>query len=273
MPTRDAAPHVFLIGWTGCTQRHLQKYADIWASEGVTKTTLVLEHCAMGISERWRREKFDAVAADVLAQMASAAAPIIVHVFSNGGGHVWAALGRRDDRNVQIVGLVADSAPGYLNSPTTAFNFFWETQRSKFARGGLMLVAAVVPASAIALVVAISRLQPLLRLVAALPIVLLVLFADWWSGRKQRDYFDDFLRPVRSRRGLPVRFLYSRSDALISYRAVEEVCREAAAAGAFVGRRCWKSSPHVQHARTHPKEYGEELSLLLQHVKNRQVGE
>ena len=166
MPTHDAAPHVFLIGWTGCTQRHLQKYADIWASEGVTKTTLVLEHCAMGISERWRREKFDAVAADVLAQMASAAAPIIVHVFSNGGGHVWAALGRRDDRNVQIVGLVADSAPGYLNSPTTAFNFFWETQRSKFARGGLMLVAAVVPASAIALVVAISRLQPLLRLVA-----------------------------------------------------------------------------------------------------------
>ena len=166
MPTRDAAPHVFLIGWTGCTQRHLQKYADIWSSEGVTKTTLVLEHCAMGISERWRRE-VDAVAADVLAQMVSAGAPIIVHVFSNGGGHVWAALGRRDDRNVQIVGLVADSAPGYLNSPTTAFNFFWETQRSKFARGGLMLVAAVVPASAIALVVAISRLQPLLRLVTA----------------------------------------------------------------------------------------------------------
>ena len=112
MPTRDAAPHVFLIGWTGCTQRHLQKYADIWSSEGVTKTTLVLEHCAMGISERWRREKFDAVAADVLAQMASAGAPIIVHMFSNGGGHVWAALGRLDHRNVQIVGLVADSAPG-----------------------------------------------------------------------------------------------------------------------------------------------------------------
>ena len=112
MPTRDAAPHVFLIGWTGCTQRHLQKYADIWASEGVTKTTLVLEHCAMGISERWRREKFDAVAADVLAQMASAGAPIIVHMFSNGGGHVWAALGRLDHRNAQ------NGAHGRPTSPT-----------------------------------------------------------------------------------------------------------------------------------------------------------
>ena len=82
MATRDAAPHVFLIGWTGCTPRHLQKYADIWSSEGVTKTTLVLELCdgpSIRLSSGWF-SRLEREAADVLAQMVDGA-PIIVHEF------------------------------------------------------------------------------------------------------------------------------------------------------------------------------------------------
>ena len=114
---------VHLIGWAGAQAKHLQKYETVWRTlPGAPTTVLELSHCTMGVTEAWSYAKFDDIASELLARLASApaACKIILHVFSNGGGTLWAALARKmqsQGASVQLAALVFDSARAH-HSPT-----------------------------------------------------------------------------------------------------------------------------------------------------------
>eukprot|EP00325_Prymnesiales_sp_UTEX-LB-985_P015237 CAMPEP_0174759680 /NCGR_PEP_ID=MMETSP1094-20130205/108389_1 /TAXON_ID=156173 /ORGANISM="Chrysochromulina brevifilum, Strain UTEX LB 985" /LENGTH=192 /DNA_ID=CAMNT_0015965617 /DNA_START=784 /DNA_END=1359 /DNA_ORIENTATION=+ len=131
----QAGTTVFLLGWTGCHPKHLQKYAEAWAlTLPSASTALEYEHCQFGVSEAWTTAKFDHVAEGVLQRMLTAATrdKLIVHAFSNGGGYLWAALSQRIQSRsspLHFAALVFDSCPGSFRSLSSGAAFLWESQR------------------------------------------------------------------------------------------------------------------------------------------------
>ena len=86
----------FLLGWTGAAPKHVEKYADAYRERFAGAAVVVVTgHCQIGVSEPFTEARYDEVAKAVLPRLqAAAAGPTVVHLFSNGGGMLWCALGR-----------------------------------------------------------------------------------------------------------------------------------------------------------------------------------
>lgn len=249
-PSVAPEPHavVHLIGWTGCQPKHLQKYVDVWTGLGGA-AVMETSHCRMGVSEAWSTTKFEALAAELLERLESAGtAKLVLHIFSNGGGMLWAALTRRMEATasrVRFAALVFDSCPGSFRSLTAGFNFLWASQRAPAARVGIAVAA------------------PLIALVACVSTLASVRCSTSGASDAQSRYIDDFVRYCERLHEpsprLPVLFLYSADDALIPPSAVEGAMQRLTAAGADVAHKRWERSEHVQHLRTDPEGYRAEL--------------
>ena len=241
----DAQVH--LIGWTGAQARHVEKYAEMWRSmPGAPATVVEISHCRMGVSEPWNTARFESLAAELLERLAAESGKkIVLHIFSNGGGTLWAAAARliqATSLRVRLSGLIFDSCPGSMRSIRTGFNFLWESQRSPAIRGAL---------------------------VACSPVLVLAFAAMWAASIRcaggqvtdvQSRYVHDLMlyakhhgsRPPR----LPVLFLYSANDALIRPDAVEAVMRMHEESGVCdVMSKRWECSPHVRHLETDREGY------------------
>lgn len=78
---------IFLLGWTGCSPRHLSKYAELYSAMGY-RPICFTEHCPLTALA-----SLTSLARQLL-ERASEERPLAVHVFSNGGCFLWArALG------------------------------------------------------------------------------------------------------------------------------------------------------------------------------------
>ena len=136
-----AASTVYLLGWTGAAEKHVQKYAEAW-KEALPSCTTVVEarHCRIGVSEGWSAAKFDKVAEWVLERMNGTSGKRIVHVFSNGGCMLWGAISKRihsSNSPLRFDALVFDSCPGNFRNLASGFAFLWESQRSPIAHAAI----------------------------------------------------------------------------------------------------------------------------------------
>ena len=112
---------------------------------------------------------------------------------------------------------------------------------------------------------------------ACSPLLALALVAGWLASLRcagwqltdaQTRYLDSLSLYARVMHRpppkLPVLFLYSTSDALIPFGAVEGMmARLAASGGCEVLSKRWERSPHAQHLRTDPDGYRAELQKVL----------
>lgn len=243
-----------LVGWTGASRKHLQKYADAWqALPGAPAATLLeVSHCRMGVTEPWSTIKFERLADELHERLAAApsACKLVLHIFSNGGGTLWAALARRmraaqrgGCQSIQLAGLIFDSCPGSFRSLSSGFNFLWASQRSSLVRGGLLVCA------------------PLIVLAGAIVWLWSLRCNDGGVSDLQARYAHDFLLYVRELHDaaaprLPILFLYSADDALIPPHAVKAcVAAHRALAHCDVCAKRWERSVHVSHLRTDPEGY------------------
>ena len=157
----------FLLGWTGAAPKHVEKYADAYRERFAGAAVVVVtDHCQIGVSEPFTEARYDEVAKAVLPRLqAAAAGPTVVHLFSNGGGMLWCALGRLmrrasdaaraagdgdgdgDARVARVDALVCDSAPGALDLPSLGA-FLWASQRGALARALLIVGAPLIVAGA-----------------------------------------------------------------------------------------------------------------------------
>jgi len=138
---------VVLLGWAGCQQRHLDKYADMYGRLGYDAVCCT-DHCSLrrlccpGTLSRL---------AAALLQRLEEERPAAVHVFSNGGAFLWsrtlALAAQRPDNSEPLVACqVLDSTPGrfdQMDDPRRGYHFL-----SELAGGVAALrlaVAAIYP--------------------------------------------------------------------------------------------------------------------------------
>lgn len=248
---------VHLLGWTGAQRKHLQKYADAWHSlPGNPAVIVECDHCPMGATELWSPSRFESLAAGLCDRLLAypSRRKIVISVFSNGGGTLFAALARtiiHRQASVQINALVFDSCPGSFRSVPLLFNFLWESQRSSSARAAVVLGA------------------PIIALLACLGLASSVRIDS--SGRVtdlHARYIDAVLSYATHHHqappNLPVLFLYSSDDALIPASAVEAVAEAHRQLGTcnVIAKR-WERSPHCRHLQTDPDGYKAACTDLL----------
>lgn len=202
--------------------------------------------------------QFDRLATEMMRRLiASPAKRTIIHVFSNGGGTLWAALSERLHAQgqpcpVTFAAVVFDSCPGSWRSLSSGIHFLLATQRSPLSRG--CVLASI----------------PLLTIAALLGWLASLRYAGGRITDAHARYIDSISLYARATHHrsvpapLPVVFLYSADDKLIPSSVVEGMIeRLAACDGVEVSSQRWARSPHVQHMRTDPEGYRRMLSGLL----------
>lgn len=250
---------VVLIGWTGCAEKYLKKYENAWLellSDGCD-TKLVLDHCKMGVTEAWSPAKFASIAAQLHDELLVEAPPrkkkMVVHMFSNGGAFLYAALARHVHSTrspLRFDALIFDSCPGSFRDVRLGFNFLWSSQPSPVARCAIVV------------------LSPLLVAAAALGYLASLRWSEdhGWTDVQSR-YVESILLYARETHEAPpplrALFLYSADDALIPSVSVEEAMGHFRQAGATVASKRWPSSTHVEHLRTDADGYKGELRKLV----------
>ena len=212
-PTDGVVVH--LLGWTGAQKRHVEKYADAWKSlPGMLTTVVEADHCPMGVSELWSPSKFDALGAALCDRLVAypSRCTVVLHVFSNGGATLFAALAKAmHDREafVNIAALVFDSCPGSFRSIPAGFNFLWESQRSVPMRG------------------AIVACSPLLALACGLGLAASLRIDGWRVTDMHARYIDSVLLYATHHHKSPpllqVLFLYSK-DVSQAHRSNSRSC-------------------------------------------------
>ena len=75
-----------------------------------------------------------------------------------------------------------------------------------------------------------------------------------WRTRNDTTFWDYMYNEPAN---WPCLYLYSKSDAIVDFRYVEEVMENRKKIGADVSSKCWSDSEHVAHLRKHPAEYKE----------------
>ena len=69
----------------------------------------------------------------------------------------------------------------------------------------------------------------------------------------------------------PKLFLYSDSDVLVDSAVIEGFMKEQAARGSVVLSKRWHESAHVDHWRTHPEEYEQQLRGFVARLERRKA--
>ncbi|KAK3253534.1 hypothetical protein CYMTET_37219 [Cymbomonas tetramitiformis] len=242
--------NILLLGWAGCNLKNLGKYEDVYRSMGHT-TLPYTEHCQIGIQEfrvHSTLRKHARIVCDKIMKLhkEDSEISIVCHVFSNGGGMLWAEICRQmslqNQSSFRFAGLIFDSCPGELVNIKNMWNFFYESQRSEAVRAIFYL------------------LTPLF----AFLFFVFYAFTGQFMQRYNFDaaYFDNWLKYPFLKQ-TPALFLYSKDDILIPSTTVEDMIRRQRLAGVATTVKSWKHSTHVQHLRRHPKEYIEEVTHFL----------
>jgi hypothetical protein len=267
-------PHAaFIFGALGSTAQQLECYDQLHRELGAALVVTI--PCSMGpILD----PKFVRSAVEANLQEHPEHAPVVAHVFGNGGmllyRHVF--VGRPCIAS-RVSAVIFDSTPGKWFTLSTFFGFSKSSEKPLLQRvGALLPLAGVV----------IGILRSLVKRRASTWISTFLSFlAGWWAQRYiNAVYFklcmDD---PVPA----PALYLYSSGDALVESTAIEHIVAErrrlvrkglvGSLAGAVAVKhmraRCWKDSSHVGHFAAHPEEYRREVAGLLRdalpHQKHR----
>ena len=240
--------HASLFGWVGASDKHLEKYSQLFHDLGVPTTyrtvaptldAFLFKHNLLPLAKSW----LDTLCGSHPHEKD----PGVVFIASNGGAwlfHTALKLLREDSTlplscrsysNLRIGAVIYDSAP------------VWETPRS----GSIAFSTAIFP-----------RQPTPRRVLEGLSSALLSL-AQPPSDIHNKLLFNSLTQGLPDCFPPPLQLcIASRDDAITEYRHVEAFARGA-------GPRCslWtppSPSPHCSHFLAHPKEYTERVREFLE---------
>lgn len=300
---RKARAVVVLMGWWGAKPRHLDKYVelyqDILPSAAIIAGTATPRSILVKDDDRlaqFAREGLQATASTML-ENENAHLPILVHVFSNGGGYVWhQMMNILDDPEAALdighdspVLYGTDSHNGidprmhYNNhglSPNLSISTMDTEETPLRANTTLSVLRQNIrcqiydssPAyprfdSGIA---ALEGSGMITNRIAMVLFKCLFLMAYWveslWDRLRQRphrlfQYWNDLLE---SEWDIPQGFIYSKVDRMVDADHLQEFIEERQQRLAVpVSVLRFDDSPHVQHFRYHPEQYREFLDKFI----------
>jgi pimeloyl-ACP methyl ester carboxylesterase len=216
-------PAIFLLGWLGCKDRHLQHIARFYDGLGVDCITFTENPISL---LRFRSGKS---VADALYQKALNR-PVVFHSFSLTG--VSAAIKAFVDPSlnfkpeIDVRGLIFDSSPGHVNAalPIRAF------------------ATVAFPKS--------PRLAKLAQIVVG-PLFNLVVNMSDSTNFGERVSHEIYAKPWT----VPTLLLASQRDEIIPHKDVVEYAEAVVRAGGKVQTKFWPDSRHIQLSKDHPAEY------------------
>jgi hypothetical protein len=236
-------PRLIIIGsWTGAKDIHIAKYVAKYQSLYPAAQILLLKSTMGTIFRPSQIGPAMKVAAPVVraafqTPMEEEEAPILIHMFSNGGSSSVANLydqfaataGPNDDKHLPPHVTILDSCPGQFHMQTAV----------AFVAVGLPPLQRLVLGP---FMYALAALWIALMAVGVLPSVL----KDWARAHNDRARNSKEVRRV---------YVYSPIDALIDWRDVERHADEARTKGFEVKLEKFEGSAHVAHLRKDEGRY------------------
>ncbi|MCO5596324.1 hypothetical protein L7F22_050385 [Adiantum nelumboides] len=262
---------VVLLGWLGAEHRHLKKYADWYTSRGIHAVTFIVpikDLLTLKVGDR--AEKHVDVLTQNLVQWLKEDASennekiVIFHTFSNTGWLIYGTVLERlisqgDDLLERIKGCVVDSAPSARPDPHVWASGF----SAALLKKGSVATQMLQPCGADDWNGVVSYPKPSFKETA-----LLAMLENFFSVFLQIPYVNRRLNDVVSvlankQPACPQLYIYSSADSVIPAKSVESFIEEQRKAGHMVKACNFQCSPHVDHFRTNPDKYSEQLTIFL----------
>ncbi|XP_002974718.2 transmembrane protein 53 [Selaginella moellendorffii] len=261
---------VVLLGWLGAQHKHLKKYAEWYNSRGISAMTFVMpmpDLLSLGVIGKADRH-VDLLYAEIKQWLASGGRKeksVLFHTFSNTGWFFYGALLEKLQQQGQqhltsrIKGCVVDSGPAAELSPQVwasgfATAFLKKQSFSTQSLAGLTDAERAIlaqPSASETLLLAV--LEKFFAVLLAVPAVKLRLarIISILSSKQPR---------------CPQLYIYSSADRVIPASYVEEFMDLQKKSGYKVSCFDMRISPHVDHLRSFPALYHEQLEKFFQEI-------
>lgn len=227
---RAKEPIVMLFGWMGAKDQYLKVYSQIYEEKGYPTVRLTVSPLIV-LFKNNEMLKFSDKLLKLLDEPDFKDRPVIIHLFSNGGGFqydiLYKALQEDEAKKTKVKGVIFDSGP----AKWTIYNSFSVCS---------MILSSIVS----------SRL-----LLYPLTVACVVCSASITGMRKiQRDVFKkpvhlmDTYNNLKNQENLcPQLFFYSKADSLVPYRELEDFIEARKTKGVDVTCKMYEKTPHVKH--------------------------
>lgn len=288
---REATTSVVLLGWLGARQKHLRKYAEWYNEQGMEALTFVLpmgDLLSLNPGDKAERH-VDVLVAELEAWLEADAGgesvsgregadnaserSFVFHTFSNTGwlayGAVLKRLRERHGSGIEkrIKGCVVDSAPHMEPDPQVWASGFSTAILKRRSKAAIAMTVSAEAAKAGAADIGASAFQPKQQpdvVEKALQALLEKFFSVYLKLPAVQRKLEDLTEILaREQPPCPQLYIYSTADRVIPAESVEAFIRLQKSDGRRVVARRLDSSPHVDHFRTFPQLYTEQLTSFL----------
>ncbi|KAG0555189.1 hypothetical protein M758_12G153300 [Ceratodon purpureus] len=284
---RKPALTVVLLGWLGAQQKHLKKYAEWYNARGIHAVTFVIPMTDI-LSfkvEKNADEHVDSLARHLVQWLSDQGEhadvegekQLMFHTFSNTGwltyGIILEKMHEQGDFVGRIKGCVIDSAPVPKSDPqvwASGFSAALLKKRSSATKPALSqgeLKEGVSVNAASQGTLANSELGGASGLETAVHSVLEGFFSFFLKLPAINQRLSNVLSVLEKKQPqCPQLYIYSTADKVIPVKYVEDYIEEQRKTGRVVRACNLQSSPHVDHFRSYPQLYSEQLSNFLKEV-------
>lgn len=256
---------VILIGWLGCRQRYIDKYAAIWAAWGADTLTFLPSTAGIVVpplGDRDVRAFCATLSALPVPAPAPTPRPVILHSFSNAGWLFTGQLLRATAHpppltlpadharalqalmHAHVAAVVLDSAPGRIDADVAArgFGAALANQEAEGFDGRYPLVTALA--------------RHLFRWYLRAPVI----------ATRLREVQAAWATPASGWGGnaAPLLHLYSDADVLIPREDMEAFAAGQVRAGRRVQAVVFEGAPHVRLLQADPDKYREAVRAFVE---------
>ncbi|XP_044762654.1 transmembrane protein 53-like isoform X1 [Coccinella septempunctata] len=226
-------PTVILFGWAGAVDKYLKHYAKIYEERGLHTIRYIVPVKYLFFQSN-KMLKIGEEMVDVFCQQKFKSSPIIIHVFSNGGGFQYEVFMRslsKTPHQTQVKGMIFDSCP-VKRGRFGLYNAIKANVDSKYLK---------VPISFLLTTYAILR-RSLEMYVAQIL-------------KKECIQMNPYDNLMNEKCRWPQHFIYSTLDKVVRKESVESFAKHRKALGVDVTMKCYDNSQHVQHYMKNKSSY------------------
>ncbi|XP_051144051.1 uncharacterized protein LOC127260375 [Andrographis paniculata] len=261
---------VVLLGWLGAKQRHLNRYAEWYASRGynaITFTFPMSEVLSYQVGGKTEQDVEDLVNHLTEWLEEEHGKNLVFHTFSNTGWLTYGVILEKFQQKdpalaARIRGCIVDSAPVAAPDPqvfASGFSAAFLKKNSVATKGSAANDSGVTVGSRTSIEVKPAFTE------ATLLVLLEKFFGVVLDHPSIKRRLSEVLSLLASKQpSCPQLYIYSSADRVIPARHVESFIQKQRSSGREVRACDFVSTPHVDHFRNDPQLYSSQLTQFLE---------